>query len=874
MLASFLVRLKSLVARRRTDAELDEEIRYHLDREIERNLAAGMSPDAARAAATRALGNVTVATEQARDAWRWSWIEETRQDLAYALRTFRRAPTFVLTVVATIGLGLGLLATAFTLFDAYVLRPVAVRDPMSLYDVSWHSRDGMWHALTWPQYRAICSSQEVFTECLANPHLQARIRGRPMIGQLVSGNYFDMLGASPALGRMLRPEDSTVPGTNAVIVFSYDTWQSVFGADSSIIGAAVAIDGVRYRIVGVAREEFRGLESVPLQFWIPITMSGSLATSADFFATPPAPGVRVVGRLRPGLAPNAASAMLTARLRSTMVDLPPARRLDDVVLESRGTPVPLTRDALAAVAPIVLAFFVVMLIACANVANVMLARGMARQREIGIRLALGAGRARLIRQLLTESVLLSIPSAAAGYVVSRLAISVGTIVMFASVPPSYRAFVRPMPLSPDLRIVLFVMCAAVGSAALFGLAPAIQSTRPSVVHATRGDFDSNLRPSRMRSGLLLVQIAMSVLLLVTAGILLRIARESDQRLPGIRTANLVQIGLNRLGRDAAISRLRATPGVLRLASATAPPLDGIFDDVEAGRSPNFFETIKFNIVSPDYFAALDLPILRGRNFTAEEAEARAPVAMVSEATAAHLWPGVDPVGRQIFLGANAIGRVLPSTSRAATVIGVVRNVAPGWIGLPHDLPIAYYPGPLEGIGSSFIVRVAGDADVARVAIDRMLSESDSIAVRDIHTIDESLAVQRWPFHVAYWVASLIGGIALLLTITGVYGVLSYVVAQRTRELGIRIALGATPTALVGLVLRQLLKLALVASLGGAVLAMGASRLLQSVLVVFDAYDPGGYAIGLAVVLGSCLAAAYVPAQRAGKADPVVALRAE
>src|SRR5512146_1338100 len=821
-----------------------------------------MSPDAARAAATRALGNVTVATEQARDAWRWSWIEETRQDLAYALRTFRRAPTFVLTVVATIGLGLGLLATAFTLFDAYVLRPVAVRDPMSLYDVSWHSRDGMWHALTWPQYRAICSSQEVFTECLANPHLQARIRGRPMIGQLVSGNYFDMLGASPALGRMLRPEDSAVPGTNAVIVFSYDTWQSVFGADSSIIGAAVAL------------EEFRGLESVPLQFWIPITMSGSLATSADFFATPHAPGVRVVGRLRPGLAPDAASTMLTARLRSTMVDLPPGHRLNDVVLESRGTPIPLTREALAAVAPIVLAFFIVMLIACANVANVMLARGMARQREIGIRLALGAGRARLIRQLLTESVLLSIPSAAAGYVVSRLAISLGTLVMFASVPPSYRAFVRPMPLSADLRIVLFVMCAAVASAALFGLAPAIQSTRPSVVHATRGDFDSNLRPSRMRSGLLLVQIAMSVLLLVTAGILLRIARESDQRSPGIRTANLVQIGLNRLGRDAAIRRLRAMPGVLRLASATAPPLDGIFNDVEAGRSPNFFERIKFNIVSPDYFAALDLPILRGRNFTTEEAEARAPVAMVSEATAAHLWPGLDPVGRQIFLGANAIGRVLPSTSRAATVIGVVRNVAPGWIGLPHDLPIAYYPGPLEGIGSSFVVRVAGDADVARVAIDRMLSESDSIGLRDIHTIDESLAVQRYPSHVAYCAASLIGGIALLLTITGVYGVLSYIVAQRTRELGLRIALGASPTALVGLVLGQLLKLALVASLVGAVLAMGASRLLQSVLVVFAAYDPGGYALGLAVVLGSCLAAAYVPAQTAGKAAAVLALRAE
>ncbi|HSQ33246.1 MAG TPA: ADOP family duplicated permease [Gemmatimonadaceae bacterium] len=875
MLAAVLVRLRSLLARRRTDDELNEEIRYHLAREIERNVAAGMSADDAREAARRAFGNVTVTTEAARDAWRWTWLEELKQDIAYALRAYRRAPSFVITVVATIGLGLGLLSTVFTVFDAYALRPVAVRDPQSLYDLSWHSRDGMWHTLTWPQYRAICSRRDVFTECLAHAHLQARIRARPMIGQLVSGSYFEMLGASPALGRLLRPDDAESPGTNAVIVLSHDTWQSAFGADSSIIGEFVPIDGVRYRIVGVARAGFSGLESVPLQFWIPITMSGSLETSPDFFATPPTAGIRLVGRLRHGITPDVASAVLASRLGATVLDSPPPRRLNDVVLESRATPLAITPEALAAVTPILLAFVLVMLIACANVANMMLARGMARQREIGIRLALGAGRTRLIRQLLTESVLLSIPSAAAGYLVSRLTIALGVIVMFTSVPPSYRAYVRPMPLSPDLRVVLFVMCAAVGSAVVFGLVPAIQATRPSVVHATRGDFDSNLRPSRMRGGLLLVQITMSVLLLITAGILLRVARETDRLLPGIRTSNLVEIRVITRGQQKAIEQLGAMPGVLRLATATKAPLDGIFNDVEAGGTPSSLERIKFNIVSPGYFPALDLPILRGRNFTIEEAEARAPIVIVSEATAAHLWPGADPIGRQIFLGRNAVGRVLPSTSRAATVIGVVPNVAAGWIGLSHDLPVAYYPIPLDAaIGSSIIVRVAGDAETAREAIDGMLSQSDSISVSQIRTIDASLAIQRWPFHVGYWVASLIGGLALLLTITGVYGVLSYVVAQRTREFGVRIALGASPAGLVGLVVRQLVKLALFASLIGVVLATGASRLLQSALEVFDAYDPGGYAIGLVVVLGSCAVAAYVPARRAAKADPVVALRSD
>jgi putative ABC transport system permease protein len=873
---AFVIRLRSLVARRRADAELDEEIRYHLDREVERNVAAGMSANDARDAARRAFGNVTVATERARDAWRWTWLEELTQDVAYAFRTFRRAPTFVITVVATIGLGLGLLVTAFTLFDAYALRPVSVRDPKSLYEVAWHSRDGMWHNLTWPQYRATCASGDVFTECLATAHLQARIRGVPMIGNLVSGNYFEMLGASPALGRVLRPDDAAVPGTNPVIVLSWDTWQSTFGGDSAVVGTAVSIEGVRFGIIGVAREGFTGLQSVPLQFWIPITMSGSLESSPDFFAPPPEQvyGVRGVGRLRPGVTPDVAATMLGAKLRSTMVDAPPPRRLNDVVLEWRGTPIPLTHEAVAAIAPILLAFVLVMLIACANVANMMLARGMARQREIGIRLALGAGRARLIRQLLTESILLSIPSAAAGYLVSRLAISLGMIVMFASVPPSYRAFVRPMPLAPDLRIVAFAMVGAIAAAVAFGLAPAIQATRPSVVHATRGDFDSNLRPSRLRSALLLVQITMSVLLLITAGILLRVARETDRLSPGIRTSNLVQIGLSIRGRHAAIRHLQAMPGVSQLASAVTAPLDGIFKDLEAGRSPNSLERIKFNIVSPGYFAALDLPISKGRNFTLEEAEARAPVAIVSVATAARLWPGIDPIGRQIFLGANA-GSVLPSTARVATVIGVVPNVAAGWIGLPHDLPVAYYPAPLsDAIGSTVIVRVAGSAEAAREAIDRMLSESDSVSVRANHTLDASLAVQRWPFHVGYWIASLIGGIALLLTITGVYGVLSYVVAQRTREFGVRIALGASPAGLVGMVLRRLSKLALAGSMLGVVLATGASRVLQSALEVFDAYDPGGYAIGLAVVLGSCLVAAYVPARRAGKSDPVMALRAE
>jgi predicted permease len=871
MLASLLIRVKALVFRSRSDAELDEELRYHIERETERNVERGMSVANARLAARRAIGNVTVATEQARDSMRWRLLEELRQDIRYALRAFSRAPTFVLTVVATIGLGLGLLTAAFTLFETYVLRPNAVRDPTSLYDVSWFSRDGARHRPTWEDYRALEPRRDVIVESYAAINAQARVRGLPLIGQLVSGNYFSMLGATPAIGRLLRADDTEVPGSPAIIVISYDTWRSMFGGDSSVLGRMVPINGVPLRVVGVARRGFGGIETTPLQFWAPITMAETINPLNDLFTQKSGNAVRMIVRLRSGVDDDRAAAALLTTLQTRTLEQPVERRAKSVMLESRATSIPLTKEAIEVFSPLAVAFLLVMLIACANVANVMLARGMARQREIGVRLSLGAARGRIIRQLLTESVVLSVPSAIAGYVVARAAIAFGLYLMVVKAPPSFRPYFRIISLTTDGRVIVFMMLAAIAAAVGFGLVPALQSTRPSVVRATRGDFESGMRPSKLRSGLVIAQVAVSALLLISAGILLSTSRDNRRRDPRIRVHNIVQLDVIPRSNEFVLDEIRRLPDTRLIATATSAPMDGVFPIAEAKGSDGVNVEFRYNVVSPEYFNAVDIPLRRGRFFSSDEARGRANVAIVSEATAAAFWPKRDPIGQRVVLADH--GSPLSRYS-GATVIGVVRDARPGFISLSTDIPIVYFPQPVDAPGMNLIVRSRAESEAARAAIEAAINKRDSTAIRDVHTIEESLGLQLYPFEMAYWTAAIVGGVALLLTSMGVYGVLAYIVMQRRRELGVRLALGATPHGIVAMMLRHTGRLAVIGLAIGVSIAMIVARLLAAIRHVFNVYDPRGFALGVIVVLVSCLVAGFVPARGAGKVDPVEALRAD
>jgi hypothetical protein len=343
VLSGFLVRLKALLFRRRMNAELDEEMRYHLERDTERNVARGMTTSDAAAAARRSFGNLTVAAEQARDVWRWLWLEELRQDVHYAARSFRRAPSLVATVAITIGVGLGLLVTTFTLFNAYVLRPLAVRDPYALYDVGWRARNGAFHTFTHDQYARITRADVGFSQTFGYRNLFTRVNGRAMVGQLVSGNYFDMLGVPPALGRVMTPADDAAPGAGSVIVLSHDTWLVQFGGDSGVVGRHMRLNGVQLTIIGVAPKGFGGLSEWPYEFWVPLSMAeplsgwkriGTLAKSPE--------DTRMVGRLATGVTPDQAAARLSAWLQNDLPAGKPESRVSQVSMVSRATSMPIS----------------------------------------------------------------------------------------------------------------------------------------------------------------------------------------------------------------------------------------------------------------------------------------------------------------------------------------------------------------------------------------------------------------------------------------------------------------------------------------------------------------------------------------------------
>ncbi|HKW46896.1 MAG TPA: FtsX-like permease family protein, partial [Gemmatimonadaceae bacterium] len=537
----------------------------------------------------------------------------------------------------------------------------------------------------------------------------------------------------------------------------------------------------------------------------------------------------------------------------------------------------LSREFALFFAPILAAFVLVLLIACANVANLMLARGMARQRELGIRLSLGAARGRLIGQLLTEAVLLAVPAAAVGFVISRLTIDVGVRLMFRTIAAEVAPYLHIVPLTPDARIFLFMLIAALGAALLFGLAPALQATKPNVIQATRGDFDTEFRPSRLRNALVVGQVTVCVLLLICAGLLLRNAAKLQHLDLGIRTSGIVRLdATERAGtRQHILDHLRARADVRQLAAATDPPFNRRFPTVAGRAARGITAPTFYDFVTASYFDMLGVPILRGRGFTLDEERSDAPVVIVSEGTAHAFWPGVEPIGQTLQLALDTMATRGPlATRRTARVIGVVPNVALGTIIDPFDSPVAYFPTRAQTNGMVVLARVSGATELAMHRIDADLSRLAPDAVEDIHTLDAYRQVGVYPFRAAYWIAGALGAIALLLTLTGVYGVLSYVVAQRRKELGIRVALGASPSNVVGLVMGQSIRLAAVGLALGTVLALGVSRLFAANIVRLDTFEPVAFLGALGLVFLSTLVAAYVPSRHAGSVDPLEAIRAE
>ena len=473
----------------------------------------------------------------------------------------------------------------------------------------------------------------------------------------------------------------------------------------------------------------------------------------------------------------------------------------------------------------------------------------------------------------------ALPAAAVGFVLSRATLDFGVRLMFKTLPDEFVPYMRVLPLEPDVRVLGFMLFAACASAVLFGLAPAIQATRPSVVQASRGNFDAEPRPARLRNALIVAQVTACVLLLVCAGVLLRGARGLQRLDVGFTTRDVIQMNIVEKLRPRVLARLALEPDVQGVAAAAFPPLDGVFPSVPLATSDRRRSSEAFyNLVSPDYFTVLQIPIVRGRNFAPGESRSQAAVAIVSAATAAKLWPHDDPLGQRVHLAFDTPGSRWAGIAsyQDARIVGVARDVVSGQLVFGVDPAIVYFPTSPAAWSTRLLVRVSGDAEQVRRRLDADLATLDPGAVEQLHKMEQYVVGAVYPFRVAWWVSSAVGLIALLLTVTGIYGVLSYVVSQRSREIGIRMALGASTSQVVGLVLRQLLRMAGLGIAIGTLLALAMSRIFASFLfgVMMNTFDAFAYAGGMLGVLVACLGAAWVPSRRAARIDPATTLRTD
>jgi len=849
----------------RAEQDLDDELALHLEMQARKNRDSGMSVSEAERAAKRQFGSLALVEEECRDARGIGLLETLRQDAAYALRGMRRSPGFALSVILTIGLGLGVNTAAFTVFNAYILRPLAVTDPYSLYEAHWLRESGRHDGFKWQQFQQLRTNSPVFTDALASRGMQLQVNGRQCFAELVTGNYFSMLGVGASMGRTLVPSDSEAAGREPVMVLSYSAWQNFFSSDPDIIGRRLLVHGYPLTVVGVARAGFGGLGDVTRDFWVPGSMYAQLAEGPDPFAANSHESLQVIGRLRRGVSERSARRMLNEmapRLPLYPLNAPHPPTID---VRSNATAVYVTREALTLLMPLIVAFALILVMACANVANLMLARAVARQREIGIRLSLGAARSRLIRQLLTESVLLALPGALVGLAVSQVSLEGGVRAMFAVLPAEFADYIRVAPFDPDLRVFGFMMLAALLSGLLFGILPALQSTRTGFAH--------QYRPQRTRNFLVLTQITVCATLLIGAGILLRSANRIANRDWGIRTSDALTIELQEKFRERILDRLSSHPIVREIANSTVVPLDSGFPSARVAAGGGLIDA-SYDSVSPEFFDVLGIQIRRGRNFTADETSSGSAVAIVSEDFARHKWPGSDGIGQTISLipdSRSHLSEAAPLRSRQLRVVGVAADFQTGLIDDQNSRMMIYIPTARTRAGN-LLLRVYGDPEAARQRIVRELEESAPGSVDRIHRMQSLAEGRAFPFRMAYWVSATLGALALLLAVSGIYGVLSYLVAQRTREIGVRIALGATAASVTGLVVRQSLRLSAIGIALGALAGIAVWKLLASAMLALNSFELTPFAGGAALVLLACVAAAAIPAMRAARVDPLAALR--
>ncbi len=803
----------------------------------------------------------------------WEWLTAIPQDLRYAARMLTRNLSFTLTAVLTLGLGLGLNAAFFTIFNAFLLKPLAVRDPGSLVSVDFETRYRTPIYLGWRDYESLAANTQALSETAASTLEGTGLDGQSAKAALVSGNFFSMLGAGVALGRPFQSGEQ-----DAVLVLSYRAWKNRFGSDENILGRRLLVNGFPIKVIAVAAPEFAGVAvgTVAIgpvgfarfglgaaDFWMPIDVWNRLPG----FTQVPVRGV--IGRLRSGTSSQQAETILTASARQITADRVDYDRIARASLDSLD--IAITWTALTYSVPLLLAFGLTMLIPCANAANLMLARSMARQRELGVRLSLGAGRGRLVRQLLTESLILAILAAAAGLALAHVTLGLFTQLIYTTAPPSILFKFRLPDFSIDAHVFFYMLIVAGPTTVLFALAPALQATR--IAFALRGEFGA-FRASRLRDALVVGQVSACVMLLMAAGILLRGSRRITTIDRGYEARGIYGIA-NQSPEDARplLSALNRETWIDTLAFLGGPlnEMDSI--DVGDPARPGW-RKVYYNHASGEFFRLARIPLLRGRTFTREEGENHAPVVVVGALVAKQLWPGEDPIGKTISIQTGQPGGSSPLSVREAIVIGVSRDiVSRARDGGPR--PVVHFPDMLRR-GTVVAVRGRGAPEQTRRSLEAVLARAPGAEHgARVVALHETIDWETYPQQAASWLSSLLGLVALLLAISGMYGVMSYLVSQRTKEIGIRMAVGATKGQVARFFLNYSARLAGAGLLFGALLALGVLQYTASKIdLVIDFYDIPAYLLSLAIVAVSALCATLGPTRRACGIDPQGALRSD
>ncbi len=878
---SLWARLRALAGRRRLERDIDEELRFHLEKREADYASNGLTSGEARRAARLRFGNALSAREDAREAWTFRALETIAQDARYALRLLLRTPGFTAIAVLSLALGIGGNAAMFSLVSAVLLRPLPYPEADRLVRLTGFYPKGAVDAMQAESRTLEIAGVGADREF----NLTGSGEAARLVGATVSANLFAVLGRGPALGRGFEAGDDR-PGRDGIVLLSHSLWQTRFGGDPSVIGRSLVLEGVTRQVVGVMPPGFR-FPTASAQLWVPLRLDPSQADDYWGFGWMP-----LVARRKPGTTEAQARDELKAligRVRPLFPWPNPSWNEDATVVPLQQD---LVRDVRRRLLVLQAAVGIVLLIACANVASLLLSRSAARRKEIALRSALGAGRTRILRQLLTESVALSLLGGALGVALAHALLSS----LQSLLPADARGFAT---VSIDGGVLAFVSGLSVLSGLVFGVAPAFHATRVDLADAIkvsgRRSAAAGATGSPLRSAFVAAEVALAVVLAVGAGLLVRTLFSLTQVDPGFRAQQTLTVAVSPNADacaeraacvalyDDLLRRVASLGGVLDVAAVNALPLHGQQPvlPVEMEGHPILPADPKAPLlwagaVTPSYFRVLGIPLVQGRAVEAPDAERSARVVVVSAATAKRFWPGEDPIGKRIrvvwepdwrtVVGVAGDVRQYALSGRVpAEVAGALYMPYPQGVALDREIPRAM---------ALFVKTTAEPAELSGRLRGLVASVNPDVPVGDVGKLDAVVAASVSEPRSMMWMFAAFAGCALLLAAIGTYGVVAYATAQRSYEIGVRVAIGATRRQIFGLVIGQSVRLVLAGLAIGVLAALALGRTLSTFLYGVSPADPATFAVVVGVLVGTALLAGFLPGRRAAATDPVRALRAD